>query len=162
MCSTMQHGRCRTRSYWWDVFHFEPHFAPNNRPISPGKDGSYEIPRIGDRREKAGIAYISTAFSTSTSHSILFQAFLDQRFQDCDILNWPYTTTAIDTPVTNANLLLPFSWSQYGFLFANICYQIPDMTPELLLSLRNRETWRDESMIMNEDGRNTVNTLSIQ
>ena len=105
-------GRCGTHSCWWDDLHLEYHFAPNDRPASAGKEGSQETPRIKDKRENYGIAYIFTAFSTSTPHSILFQVFLVQHFQDCDILNGPYTT--IDTPVRNgnANLRLTFFLSQ--------------------------------------------------
>ena len=80
------------------------------------KRAAKNYPGSGDKREKAGTAYISTAFSTSTPHSILFQVFLVQHFQDCDILNGPYTTTTIDTPVRNANLPLTFFLSQCELL----------------------------------------------
>ena len=77
----------RHKSYWWDVFHLEQHFALNDLPTSPGKGRQLIQTRIRGQTGKTGIAYISTAYSTFTPHSILFQVVFDQRFLGCDILN---------------------------------------------------------------------------
>ena len=97
-------GGCRSHSCWWDDLHLEYHFAPNDRPASPGKEGSQEKPRIKDNDKIMGLH----TFPQHFPHPHLTVSCS----KDCDILNGPYTT--IDTPVRNgtANLRLTFFLSQ--------------------------------------------------